>query len=196
MRMFLSLFALSSFLAAPLFAETDPMSKEYSSNTQNPNIYRPIVNQEPINPNIRLGMTYDHEGDYQGDELIGFEISYAASVMLIDQMIASYGHASDDRYEQNYVMLAFEEHYPVSDVFVPYGVAGLGWMWVDRDDIADEDEDGVFAKIGLGLTYKLGKIPSLFLEVNYQIGSEDFWQDNGELEKTTVVGMLGIRLHY
>lgn len=155
---------------------------------------QPLYTDRPRDQNVRLAWQIDADGGVDGDEWAGFELAYAAKVYPLDQMILSYGQKNPDGVESHSVMLSIEELYPLSESVVPYGVAGLGYMWSDFDGTAG-NENGWYGKVGGGLLINLCEAAGVYGEISYQ-GGADLWLDDDGTVSHNWVALLGVRFKY
>jgi len=152
-------------------------------------------NRTPDAQNVRVSWLGDLDGGTD-DEWAGFQFAYASEIYPLDQMVISYSHTSPDGAAHHGVMLAVEEEYPISEHIVPYGVAGIGYMWTDFDEGVVGDSTGWYGKIGGGLLVKLCEAAGVYAEVTYQASDRDLWLDDDEADSQNIVGMLGVRFYY
>jgi hypothetical protein len=156
----------------------------------------PVVDDDPVFPNLRFAWNLDLDGGVDGDEWNGFEVAYGSQVYPLDQMLVSYAHANRGNNASHDVMLAFEEYYALSPSLVPYGIAGIGFRFVDHAEGEPGDSRGWFAKVGGGLILKTSESFSVFGEIAYHGSDRDLWKDSGDADSQNWVGLLGVRLHY
>ena len=150
-----------------------------------------LVLQQPVDPNLRFGVTYDHRVTPSGTHGVGFEIGYAQRIYPLDQMVITYGHMSRASVEQNYVIIAFEEHYPLTERLSLYGNSGVGFMKTDIDN--QSNREGIFGKIALGIFAPVCSSSTLYAEAQYQIAEKRLWVDRGSFDRQNVLFSIGFR---
>jgi hypothetical protein len=153
-------------------------------------------NLDPIEPNFRLALNVDADGGVDGDELNGFEIAHASKIYPLDQMVISYAHANRSNNASHDVMIAIEDHFPLSETIVPYGIAGLGYRWIDHAAGEPGDSTGWVGKIGLGVIVKTSDTLSVYAELAYHASDRDLWADSEDADSQNVVALVGVRFFY
>jgi len=156
----------------------------------------PVANTDPVNPNIRVAWNLDADGGVDGDEWRGFEVAMGSEVYPLDQMLVSYAHANRASNASHDVMMAIEDFFPVSETVVPYGIAGIGFRFIDYAEGEVGDSRGWFAKVGAGLMVHVSEPFSVFGELSYHVSDRDLWQDDDDADSQNVVALLGVRYHY
>ncbi len=154
-----------------------------------------IVDQTPLNQNVRLGAILEWEGDASGDEVWGFEVGYAQRIYPIDQMFFSFGHVASSDLEQNYFLLGFEQQFAINSRIAPYGTSGVGYIWND-DKIGDANNESLFGKVGAGVIVVVCPGWSVIAEVNYQIARDSMWLDEDGFHNTNWQTIFGLRYSF
>ncbi|MEX2607851.1 MAG: hypothetical protein WD708_10940 [Kiritimatiellia bacterium] len=167
-------------------------------------VLSPLIHAQPLldhhNPkgqNVRLAWSLDADGGVDGDEWKGFEAAYASEIYPLDQLIVSFAHHNYDDNTSNSLLFSIEEFYPLSETLVPYGVAGIGYMWTDFAAGSAGQDDGMLLKLGTGLLVKLCEAFHLYGEISFNVSDRDIWLDgdNGAAAQNWQ-GLLGFRFNY
>ncbi len=156
-----------------------------------------LEDHDPTNQNVRFAWSLDADGGVDGDEWKAFEVAYASEIYPLDQFIVSFAHYNYDDKQANSLLFSIEEHYPLSERLVPYGVAGIGYIWNDTSGNASVANHGILLKLGTGLLYKLCESFHLYAEIAFLTSDRDLWLDD---DTTTTSqnwqGLLGFRFNY
>lgn len=156
-----------------------------------------LDHHDPSHQNVRLAWAPDADGGVDGDDWKAFEVAYASAIYPLDQLIISYAHHNYDQKHANSLLLSIEEHFPLSERMVPYGVAGIGYMWTNFADEVPGSDDGLLLKIGTGLLFKLSEPFHLFAEIAYLTSDRDIWLDGRNATTSqNWQGLLGFRFNY
>lgn len=153
-----------------------------------------LVDQTPVDRNLRFGVVYDNEATPSGGSATGFEIGYGQEILPLDQMALTFSHVSKGPVEHNSVVLTFEEHYKLAAQLKLYGTSGIGYMSTDIDNASSRE--GIFAKLGLGLLLETCSRSALYAEVSYLFGARDLWMDGKSLDDHNLLVSAGLRWKY
>ena len=156
---------------------------------------QPLIVDPPQHRNVRGTVILDPEAKRNGDPVLGFLVGFSQQIYPIDQMVISFGHLSSSDFEQNYVLLSFEEHFPISETVAPYGSTGFGFMWTD-DKRGDADREGLFGQIAAGIIVQTSRHWAFFGEVNYMIGTSRMWLDHDKLVNRNLQFQAGFRYSF
>lgn len=156
-----------------------------------------LDHHDPKGENVRLAWSLDADGGVDGDEWKGFEAAYASKIYPLDQLIVSFAHHNYDSNTSNSLLFSIEEFYPLSETLVPYGVAGMGYMWTDFAADSAGQDDGLLLKLGTGLLLKVCEPFHLYAEISFNVSDRDIWLD-GDHGATSQnwQGLLGFRFNY
>ena len=158
---------------------------------------QPLIRQasDPINQNIRAAAVFDFDADVVGDDYNGFTVGYASAIYPIDQMVISYTHLNPEQSTMMQVQLSLEEYWPITDIIMPYGTAGAGYLWTDYDEqFIGGDTAGWFGSLGVGLLFRLVGGFDLYGEFVYQVSQDDLWIDGMDTSKSNNTSLvLGFR---
>ncbi len=153
-----------------------------------------MVDQTPVDQNIRLGVVHDREVTPSGASATGIEIGYAQQMLPLDQMVFTFSHLGKGQVEHNSMLISFEDHYKLAANLKLYGTSGIGYMITDLEN--GSERTGLIGKLGVGLLLETCSRSALYAEVSYQLSGKDLWFNGDRMDNDNMLFSAGLRWFY